>query len=166
MSGHIPHQALSFGAHAIKLASSHGFKGGLAKAAAKANPVFMVLGAAEAVLNAASSWLRLKEARVHRDGLRDIIPKEEAALRAGRQQLKEELDLARGALEQEAAMRERIGKINLLCARVCHEIFSDMLEIRKAEIPDVDHFEQLGNELDIAWSRMRTALDYYNRTTD
>jgi len=166
MSGHIPHQALSFGAHAVRLASTHGLKAGVRKAAAAINPVFAVLGAAEAVLDAASSWLRLKEARVHRDGLRETIPKEEAALRAGRQQLKQELDLARTALGQEAAMRERIGKINLLCARVCHEIFSDMLEIRQAEIPDIDRFEQLGNELETAWSRMRAALDYYNRTTD
>jgi len=41
-----------------------------------------------------------------------------------------------------------------------------MLEIRQAEIPDIDRFEQLGNELETAWSRMRAALDYYNRTTD
>lgn len=166
MSIRIPHQALSFGTHTAKLASRYGLKAGLTKAAAHANPAMLVLEAAVSVMDAANAWLELKAARVHRDGLRTTIPKEKAALEIDRLKLKEEIVLAREDLSQELALRERIGKINLLCARVCQEILGDMLAIRNEEIPSIDHFERLNNELEVAWTKMREALDYYNRTTE
>jgi len=166
MSLRIPHQALSFGAHAAKLASRHGFKAGVAKAAASVNPVLLVLGAAESVLDAANSWLKLKAKRAQRDGLRDLIPREEATLAVERKKLQEEITLAREDLSQEHAVRERIGKINLLCAQVCRELMREMLDVRKSDIPCIARFDQLSNEMEAAWSRMREALDYYNRSTE
>jgi hypothetical protein len=164
LSQRIPHHALTFGAHAVKLASRHGLKMGIAKAAARINPVLMVIEAGVSVLGAIDSWLTLKAARAHRDGLRSTIGKEEAKLELDRR--KEELMLARANLDQELALRQRIGKINLLCAQACQEIFREMRVIRQSEIPDIDQFERLNDELEAAVTRMRGALDYYNRTTE
>lgn len=164
MTARIPHQALSFGVQAAKLAARHGLKSGVAKAASRANPVLMALGAAEAVLDAANSWLKLKAARVERDGLKALIPKEDATLKAERQILKEEITLAREDLRQEHEVRERIGKITLLCAQICSELTREMLEVRNSELPDIARFDQLSNQKDLAWAKMQDALDYYNRS--
>ena len=166
MSKRIPHHALSFSVQATKLAAQHGLKAGLAKAAARANPILLVLGTADSILDAVHSWMNLKEARTHLDGMTRTLPKEEAALAIDLRKLKEEVTLARDGLRQQQALRERIGRINLLCAQICQEILHDLLVIRNADIPDVTRFEQLSEELEIAWTKMREALDYYNQTTE
>ena len=162
----IPHQALSFGLKAGKLALSHGLKAGIAKAAAKLNPVTIVLEAAFSVLDAVDSWMKLKASCAHRDGLRALLPKHEEAMRLEREKLATELTLAQKELQQEMAIRDRIGRINLICARLCGESIKEMLAIRRQQLPDVDRFERSQDELSIAWSKMREALNYYNQTNE
>lgn len=161
----IPHQAISFTVHAAKLAARHGLKAGLKKAAARVNPVLLVLDSAASVLDAANSWLKLRAARERRDGLERVIEKDKSRLAIERTRLKEELDLAREALGQDRALRERIGRLVLACAKTVQAITEEMAVLRKADLPDVERFESLSRDMQSSWDQMQAALGHYNLTT-
>ncbi|WP_373991694.1 hypothetical protein [Duganella sp. BuS-21] len=165
MTQRLPHQALSFTARAAKLAAQYGLKQGIKKAAARVNPALLVLDTAASVLDAANSWLKLRAARTRLNGLASVIEEDESRLAIERTKLKEELAIAREQLGQDKQIRERIGKLTLLCAKTVQALMQEMATLRKSDLPDVGSFEKLSGEMQGSWDRMREALDYYNRTT-
>ena len=149
-------------ASTAKMAIRHGLKRGVTKAAAKANPILMVLEAASSVLEAVDSCLQFCKAREHRDGLRGIIPEEQEKLRLEREKLSEELDLAKTELNASDEIRKRLGRLTLSCASAYGAVWDELHAIRTAELPDIDGFERRLDNLDESWRQFKAALEYYN----
>jgi hypothetical protein len=161
----VPRHALTFLASSAKLAARHGLKKGMVKAASKANPALMVLEAAVSVAEAVNSYLKLRQAREYRDGLRRILPHEEERLRLERKKLAEELDLAKSAIDQRRDIQRRLGELTLACATACQTIWAELHAIRSADLPDLDAFDQKLGELEASWNQLRHALANYHDTT-
>lgn len=87
MTIRVPRQALSLMTNTAVMASKYGLRKGMAKAAAKANPALLLLEAAVSVADAVNSYVKLKEARAHRDGLERLIPHEKKRLELERKKL-------------------------------------------------------------------------------
>lgn len=161
----VPRHALTFMASSAKLAARHGLKKGMAKAAAKANPALMVLEAAVSVAEAVNSYLKLRQAREHRDGLRRILPHEEERLRLEREKLDAELKLAKTEIDQRKDIQRRLGELTLACASACQVMWTELHAIRSADLPDLEAFEKKLDDLEASWDQLRRALANYNDTT-
>lgn len=164
MAQHIPKHALTFMASAARLATQHGLKAGVTKAAGKVNPTLMVIEAAVSVLEAINSYLKLRKARAHRDGLRQVLNHEEERLRLERDKLSDQLDLAKSEIDQRQRIQRRLGELVFACAQACRSIWSELYAIRSADIPDIEAFETEVAKLEDAWGQLQRALSYYNQT--
>ena len=158
MTTTVPRSSLTFLAQGGKLACKYGFKKGLAKATAKINPATMVAEAAISVVEAVNSFVVLKQAQAHRDGLRNLIAIEHERLRVEREQLKLELDVLKKELLQNQDVRERLGRLAQQCAHLCFNAFDELQVLRAADIPDVKLFEEQQIRLEDAWQGLRRAL--------
>ena len=152
-------------ASSAKLATKHGLKKGLTKAAVKANPALLVIEAAVSVTEAVNSYLKLRAAWEHREGLRGLIPHKEERLRLERQQLSEQLDLAKEEIEQKKEIQRRLGGLVLACGRACGTTWNELHAIRSSDLPDLDAFDKQLRMLESAWSDLRHALENYNETS-
>jgi hypothetical protein len=162
MATHIPKQALSLLANTAVLASKHGLKQGMAKAAVKANPALLVLEAAVSVAGAVNSYLVLKEARVHRDGLSELLPHEEKKLEAERELLAKNIELAKRDIAQKEKVQERLGNLVLACSSVYRTVWNELHAIRSSDLPDIEDFDAQLIELENVWSELKHALYNYN----
>jgi hypothetical protein len=152
-------------ANSAKLAAKHGLKKGLSKAAAKANPALMVIEAAHSVAEAVNSYLQLRNAREHRDGLQRVIPHEAERLRLERQQLAEQLDLATKEIAQKKDIQQRLGGLVLVCGIAFRTTWTELHAIRTSDLPDLEVFDSQLLSLEGAWSDLKHALQNYNETT-
>lgn len=162
MANHIPRHALSFMANSAKLAARYGLREGVARAAAKANPVLLVLEAAVSVAYAVDSYLTLRTAREHRDGLRRLIPQEAERLRLEREHLEEALDLARAEIDQRDKIQQRLGALALSCCEVCRLSWAELHTIRTSDLPDLNAFDTAFDALEVAWAQLQRALANFN----
>jgi hypothetical protein len=160
-----PRHALTFMASSAKLAMRHGLKKGMTKAVAKANPALLVIEAAVSVAEAVHSYLKLRKAREHRDGLIRILPHEEERLRLERQKLADELEMAKKEIEQHGQIQQRLGELTLACASTCRTTWAEIHAIRTFELPDIDAFERKIEKLEDAWEQLKHALANYNDTS-
>ena len=160
----IPKHALTFMASSAKLAMRYGLKGGIAKAAAKANPALMVFEAAVSVAEAVNSYLELRKAREHRDGLRRFLPHEEDRLRLEREKLSEQLELAKTEIDQTEQIQRRLGELTFSCASACKTIWSELQAIRSADLPDIEAFEREMDKLEDTWAQLQRALNNYSQS--
>ncbi len=165
MATHVPRHALTFMASSARLAAKHGLKTGLTRAAAKANPALLAIEAAVSVADAVSSYLNLRAAREHRDGLQKFIPYEEKRLRLERQQLGEQLDLAKEAIKQRKDIQKRLGELVLACSCVYRTTLDELEAIRSSELPDLEAFDRQLQSLEGAWTDFRHGLKNYNETS-
>lgn len=165
MAARIPRHALSLLGRTARLAAKHGFKGGLTRAASKANPALLVIEAVVSVAEAVDSYLVLARAREHENGLRRLIPHEEERLRLERKQLSEELTLAREEVAQKQDMQRRLGALVLLCGRALTLAWAEIHAIRSSDLPDLEAFAEELEMLDSAWSNVRRALANYNNSS-
>lgn len=164
MTTRVPKQALTLLANTAALASKYGFKKGMGKAAAKANPALLLLEAAVSVADAVNSYLKLREAKAHRDGLIQFIPQEERRLELEREQLSEQIDLARKELAQRSQLQERLGKLVLTCHSAYRTAWYELHEIRSSDLPDIEAFDEQLIELEDVWAELKHALQNYNET--
>ena len=165
MATRVPRHALTFMASSARLAAKHGLKKGLTRASAKANPTLLAIEAAVSVADAVSSYLNLRVAREHRDGLRRVIPHEEKRLQLQRQQLGEQLDLVKEAIEQEKDIQSRIGELALVCGQTLNTIWTELHAIRSSDLPNLEAFDSQLQSLDSAWTNLRHALENYHETS-
>ena len=161
-----PQYALTFMASTTKLAVKHGLKRGIAKAAAKANPPLLVLEAVGSVAEAVNSYLKLRQAREHRDGLRQILPHEEERLRLEREKLCKELEIAKTAIEQRQKIQERLGALTLICASVYRRTWDELHALRTAELPDIEAFDSTLEKLEDEWHQFQHALANYSDSSN
>ncbi|MCB9610828.1 MAG: hypothetical protein H6722_00010 [Sandaracinus sp.] len=166
MSVRVPRHALTFMRTAAKLATKHGLKKGLAEAAAKANPALMVLEAAVSVADAVNSYLKLREAREHRDGLRRLLPHEADRLQLERDKLENELELAKAQIDQRARVQGRLGALVLACSSAYSAAWKELQAIRSSDLPDIEAFDRKLEGLDESWEQLRRALANYAESTD
>ena len=166
MSVRVPPEAIRFMATTGRLAMKSGLKAGLRKAAAKENPVVMLLEAASSVAAAISSYLELRDARTRRDGLIQLIPHEAERLRVERQTLEHNLELARAEMNQRQRLQERIGALVLTCSVAYRTTWEELSVIRASELPDVEAYERHVEELDAAWQQLRHALANFGDSED
>ena len=165
MATRVPRHALIFMESSARLAAKHGLKKGLMRASAKANPALLAIEAVVSVADAVSSYLNLRAAREHRDGLRKIIPHEEERLRLERQQLGEQLDLAKEAIEQRKDIQERLGKLTLACAQTLNTIWIELHAIRSSDLPNLEAFDSQLQSLESAWDDLSHVLENYHETS-
>lgn len=165
MAARIPRHALTFMGSSARLAVKHGLKKGLTRAASKANPALLVIEAVVSVAEAVDSYLNLSRAREHRDGLRRFIPHEEERLRLEREQLAEQLDLAKEEIALKKDMQRRLGELVLVCASTCKLAWAELHAIRSSDLPDLEAFDRQLDMLDSAWSDLRHALGNYNESS-
>jgi len=152
-------------ASSAKLATRHGLKKGLTKAAAKANPPLLVIEAAVSVAEAVNSYLKLRAAREHRYNLRRLIPHEEERLQLEHKQLAEQLDLAKEEIIQKKEIQRRLGELVLVCGRACRTTWTELHAIRLSDLPDLEAFDSQLRSLENAWTDLRRALENYNETS-
>lgn len=165
MATQIPKQALSLLANTAVLASKHGLKQGMAKAAAKVNPALLVLEAAVSVAGAVNSYLELKEARVRRDGLAELLPYEEQKLKAERDRLQSNIDMAKRDIAQKVKVQERLGSLVLACSSAYRTAWDEIHAIRSSDLPNIEDFDAQLIELESVWSQLKHALYNYNEAT-
>lgn len=162
----VPRHALMFMASSAELAAHYGLKSGVAKASAKANPALMVLEAVGSVAEAFNSYLKLRQADEHRDGLSRYLPLEEERLRNYRKQLNEELDQAKKEIDQQKDIQRRLGELTLTCAYAYNVMLQELHAIRSADLPDIEAFEMKIDELEASWNQLMRALaNYYDTAT-
>ena len=163
MSGdfHVPRQAISFLGTAARLAAKHGLKKGFAKAAAGANPALLALEAADSVLAAIDSLIKLRQAHADRDGLRDLMHREAETLRLERAKLAEEIELGQANLAHHRRIQKRLGSLMLACSDALSRIWNELQAIRSADLPDIVTFENQLDQLFIAWQQLQRAQSLY-----
>ena len=148
-----------------RLAVKHGLKKGLTRAASKADPALLVIEAVVSVTKAVDSFLKLSQAKEHRDGLRKLIPQEEERLRLEREELSERIDLAREEIAQKKDMQRRLGELVLVCGNICRLALAELHAIRSSDLPDIEAFDRQREMLESAWSELRQALGNYNESS-
>ncbi len=163
MATRVPRHALVFMASSAKLAAKHGLKKGLTRV--PANPTLLAIEAVVSVADAVSSYLNLRAAREHRDGLQKVIPYEEERLRLERKQLREQLNLAKEAIKQRKDIQRRIGELALACSRVCRTTWDELEAIRSSELPDLEAFDSQLQSLENAWTDFCHVLKNYSETS-
>ena len=165
MAPPVPRHALTLLANSAKLATRHGFTKGLGKAASKANPALLVIEAAVSVADAVNSYLKLREAKAHRTGLRELIPHEEDRLRLERHKLIEQLGLAKEEIAQKKDLQRRLGELALACGKAWRTVWTELHAIRTSDLPDLEAFDRQQQVLEDTWADLRHALGNYNETT-
>ncbi|MDF3932197.1 hypothetical protein [Pseudomonas citronellolis] len=165
MAPQIPRHAFYFTKTFISTASRHGVANGLKKAAAGANPLLMSIEAASAVLGAVDSYLKLRQARAHRDGLKTLIPKEEKRLELEREALAQDIDLARREMQHTAIARQAVGRMMLSCVQLTRHCLDELALIRSSELPDLQAFEETLERLMEADQGLRRSMEYFNSST-
>lgn len=166
MSPQIPRHAFYFTKTFISAASRHGIKEGLKKASAGANPVLMSIEAASAVLGAIDSYLKLRQARAHRDGLKALIPQEEKRLELERAALAQDIDLARKEMEQAAKVRQVVGRMTLQCVQLTRHCLDELSLIRSSDLPDARSFDSAFERLMEADQGLRRSVEYFNTSVN
>ena len=161
-----PQHALTFMASTTTLAVKHGLKRGMAKAAAKASPPLLVLEAVGSVAGAVNSYLKLRQAREYRDGLRQILPYEEERLRLEREKLCEELEEAKTKIDQRQEIQKRLGALTLACASVYRTAWDELHALRTAELPDIEAFDSTLEKLEDEWRQFQHALANYSNSSN
>lgn len=161
-----PQHALTFMVSTTTLAMKHGLKRGIAKAAAKASPPLLVIEAATSVAGAVNSYLKLRQAREHRDGLRRILPYEEERLRLEREKLCKELEEAKTAIDQRREIQKRLGALTLACASAYRMTWDELQKIRTAELPDIEAFDSTLEKLEDEWRQFQHALANYSDSSN
>ncbi|MOA00327.1 hypothetical protein D3C78_1196850 [compost metagenome] len=162
MATQVPRHAFYFTKTFVFAASRHGIAGGLKRATAGANPLLMSIEAASAVLGAVDSYLKLRQARAHRDGLKVLIPKEEKRLELEREALAQDIDLARREMQQAAAVRKTVGRMMLTCVQLTRHCLDELTLIRSSDLPDLQAFEGTLERLMEADQSLRRSLEYFN----
>ena len=152
-------------ANTAVIASKFGLKRGIAKAAAKSNPTLLLLEAAVSVSDAVNSYIKLKEARAHRDGLSQLIPHEKDRLELEREKLTEQIGLAKKDLVDKSLIQERMGRLVLACSTAYGTAWNELHAIRSADLPDIEAFDVQQINLEDVWSELQHALQNYNETT-
>lgn len=156
-----PRQALRFVGQAAVLASKHGLKRGLGKAAAKANPTTMAFEAAYSVLDAVGSYLKLREARVVRDGLRKEMESLDERLRLEREALSESLRMAEERSTQAQEEREILAQIAVDCNTVVSDTLHALNEASSEDLPDLDAIDEIALQLTRSYRQLQAALALY-----
>ncbi|KPN91534.1 hypothetical protein [Pseudomonas nunensis] len=151
-------QTLIFMTHTARYAGQYGFKSAVAKAGARVNPALMVLEAAGAVLEAVNSYINLKNAEAHRDGLKKTLSSESNRLAIQRQELALILESAKRDIERQADINRRISELVIACAISCKGAFEELLHIRQSDLPDLDAFDRVYEQLEEAHDHLRQAL--------
>lgn len=165
MAARVPRQALSLLANTAVMASKFGLKKGMAKAAAKANPALLLLEAVVSVADAVGSYIKLEEARTHRDELLRLIPHEKKRLELEREELSEQITLAKKELAHKSLIQKRLGMLVLACSAAYRTAWDELHVIRSSDLPDVEAFDAKQIELEDAWSGLQHALQNYNETS-
>lgn len=157
--------------HAIRFASQlaiqiakHGVRKGAANAAAKANPVLMVLEAAASVADAVDSFLQYKASVVHRDNLKKLIPLEKERLNAERESLRLEIERIREELEVHKQMHVRLNRLVRACASNLRLAWDELENLRQADLPELDVIDQQSEQLEEAWRSFQRALAFHNES--
>jgi hypothetical protein len=144
-----------------KLASEHGLRKGMAKAATKVNPALMVADAVLSVADCIHSFIQLAEAREIRDCLARENPLLIKKLAAQRQELVEQVEVARKQLDIERQRREALAGL----VKTCQELFSKTMklftEARSADLPQLDELDKLEDRLFEDWHALKGALAFY-----
>lgn len=166
MSTQIPRHAFYFTKTFISAASRHGISEGLKKASAGANPVLMSIEAASAVLGVIDSYLKLRQARVHRDGLKALIPKEEKRLELEREALAQDINLARKEMAQAATVRQVVGRMTLRCVQLTRHCLDELSLIRSSDLPDARSFDSAFERLMEADQGLRRSVEYFNTSVN
>nr|WP_289073654.1 hypothetical protein [uncultured Halomonas sp.] len=165
MATRVPKQALSLLANTAVLASKFGLKKGVAKAAAKANPALLLLEAAVSVADAVDSYIKLKDAKAHRDGLSQLIPHEKRRLELERKKLAEQIALTKEELAHKTNIQEQLGRLVLSCSSAYRTAWDELHAIRSSDLPDIEVFDAQFLEIEDAWSGLQYALQNYNETS-
>ncbi|WP_442596630.1 hypothetical protein ACSBPU_06750 [Parapusillimonas sp. JC17] len=159
--------------HAIRFASQlaiqiakHGVRKGAANAAAKANPVLMVLEAAASVADAVDSFFQYKAAVVHRDNLKKLIPLETERLRTERETLRLEIQRVREELQQHRQTQVRLNRLVRACASNLRLAWDELENLRQADLPELDIIDKQSEQLEEAWHSFQRALAYYNESAN
>jgi len=157
----VPTRSLVFMAHTARYGAQLGLKKGVAKAAAKAVPPLLVAEAAFSVFEAIHSYIKLREARVIRDGLAEELVHLEEELRLKRAILEEDIETARQAV----AHRQEVSEAMAGLVRVTQQAFSmamdGLAELRNADLPDLAELDARREEIEDAWAGFRQALQLY-----
>ena len=165
MSIRIPRQALLLLKNTVVMASKYGLKKGMAKAAVKANPALLLLEAAVSVAEAVNSYINLKEARLHRDGMTRFIQHEGKRLELERQKLADQIALAKQELSNNRKVQQRMGELVLACSAAYRLVWDELHAIRSSDLPDLDAFDTQLIELEDVWRELQIALQYYTETS-
>ena len=89
----------------------------------------------------------------------------EKRLQLQRQQLGEQLDLVKKAIEQEKDIQRRIGELALVCGQTLNTIWTELHAIRSSDLPNLEAFDSQLQSLDSAWTNLRHALENYHETS-
>ena len=165
MAAHVPRHALTLMASSAKLATKHGLKKGLSTIPAKANPALLVIEAAVSILEAVDSCLKLKTAKERRRGLENTLPLEEGRLRTQRQQLAEQLHLAKEEVAQKMDIQKRLGQLVYVCGQALNEAFSELHTNRSSDLPDPEAFGSQLLSLESAWANLLRASQNFQETS-
>lgn len=158
MAYRVPTKAITFMVHTANLAGKYGLKKAATKAAVKVNPAFMVIEAAISVADAVNSYLKLKNARARRDGLRGFIPLESERLRLEREDLLEQISLAQEQIGDKVEIQKRLALLALACGKVVRSSWDELYAIRKADLPDFQQFDDKLADLENVWVDFKRAL--------
>ena len=158
---HVPYRSIQFMAQSGKLAAEHGLRKGMAKAAAKANPALLVVDTVLSIADCIHSFIQLAEAREIRDSLarenRLLVEK----LKTQRQELVEQVEVARKKLDIHRERREALAGL----VKTCQELFSETMklftEARSADLPQLEKLEMLEDRLHEDWCQLKRALNVY-----
>jgi len=160
-----PKHALRFMAGIAQEAQKLGLRKGIGAAAAKANPIIVMLEAASAVTGVVDSILQYRTAAAHRDGLRDLLPVEAGRLEAERAQLKLQIERAQADMAQRQQVRDRLAQLIKACVGAVRVTWDELARLRDDDLPDLDRIDAMTAELDDAWRQFQTALEYHHQTT-
>lgn len=165
MTAPAPKHALRFMAGIAQEAQKLGLRKGLGAAAAKSNPVVMVLEAASAIVGVVDSFLQYRTAAAHRDGLRDMIPSEAGRLAAERAQLALQIERVRADMDQREQVRDRLVQLVKACVGAVRMAWDELSRLRDDDLPDLNRIDAMTADLDDAWRQFQTALEHHHQTS-
>lgn len=160
----IPYRAISFMAESGKQAAKLGVRKGLSKTAAKVSGPLIVLEAIGSVIDCISSFIELSRAREVRKGLQKENPLLIKKLATERDQLRDNLDVAKKKLTTSSKKRETIAKL----VKECQSLFSMSMEafhaVRTADLPDLDRLAEIEDQVIDRWNAFKHTLELYQRS--
>ncbi|MCA0212114.1 MAG: hypothetical protein LCH79_02935 [Proteobacteria bacterium] len=164
MSARVPHHALELGADLALQIAKYGWKRGLKKAGAKANPALMVLEAVASVATAIESYVNYRASVADLDGLRKLLPLERERLRLEREELTLQLKVARAELEQNKDMQKRLEALVIICVNATRQAWADLDAMRQQDLPKLEEFDSHADRLDASWQKFQRALGIYKES--